>query len=97
MDIESSAIDFLEGKPVQKGNRGEHVSGGFDANAAARKGVRNEPLYRCRSEGPITWPAFRPDGAYAGDGRKQHPAGSQNSINRPCGGGQVVNVLERLS
>ena len=26
MDIESSAIDFLEGKPVQKGNRGEHVS-----------------------------------------------------------------------
>ena len=30
MDIESSAIDFLEGKPVQKGNRGQHVSGGFD-------------------------------------------------------------------
>ena len=98
MDIESSAVDFLEGKPVQKGNRGEHVSRGFDANAAAGEGVRNEPLYRCRSEGPITsWPAFRPDGAYAGDGRKQHPAGCQNSINRSHGGGQVVNVLQRLS
>ena len=75
MDIVSSAIDFLEGKPVQKGNCGKHVSGGFDANAAARKGVRNEPLYRCWSKAPIIWPALRPDGAYAGDGRKHHPAG----------------------
>jgi hypothetical protein len=51
MHVERSAIDFLKGKPVQKRNRGEHISGGFDRNAVAWKGVRNELLYRCRPEG----------------------------------------------
>lgn len=36
MHVERSAIDFLKGKPMQKSNRGEHISGGFDRNTVAK-------------------------------------------------------------
>src|SRR5262249_16858469 len=82
---------------MQESNRGEHISGGLDGNAATWKPLRTKPCHRRRSEGPVTWPALRADGAYTGNSCEEHAARRQNSIDRPHGGRQVVNVLQCLS
>src|ERR1700716_3898126 len=82
MNVESNPVDLFKGKPVQKSNSSEHISGRFDGNAAAWKGVRKELVHRCRSERPIARPDLRPEGAYARDSCKEHAPGCQNSINR---------------